>query len=121
MTLSTAAAAASLIAPKIASAQAIGFTPSPIYPIQPSGSGPELSKYRIASASLEQVATGARWLEGPVYFADGKYPLVSEAHCGTDASNGTCFEKNSTFGPGTVRLPLWTLTSLFGCEHPSSL
>jgi sugar lactone lactonase YvrE len=37
-----------------------------------------LAEYRVASSSLEQVATGARWLEGPVWFGDGRYLLVSD-------------------------------------------
>ena len=61
MTLGVAAAATA-VTTKIASAQAISFTPSPIYPdpaIQVLD--PSFAKYRVASASLEQVATGARW------------------------------------------------------------
>ncbi|CDZ45531.1 MULTISPECIES: SMP-30/gluconolactonase/LRE family protein [Neorhizobium] len=77
MTLSAAALATTF--PKMASAQAIGFTPSPIYP-DPAIQilDPSFAKYRIASSSLEQVATGARWLEGPVWFGDGRYLLVSD-------------------------------------------
>jgi hypothetical protein len=37
-----------------------------------------LAEYRVASSSLEQVAIGARWLEGPVWFGDGRYLLVSD-------------------------------------------
>ncbi|KAB1083727.1 SMP-30/gluconolactonase/LRE family protein [Neorhizobium galegae] len=77
MTLSAAALATTF--PKMASAQAIGFTPSPIYP-DPAIQilDPSFAKYRVASSSLEQVATGARWLEGPVWFGDGRYLLVSD-------------------------------------------
>jgi len=35
-------------------------------------------KYRIFSASVEQLATGLRWGEGPVWFGDGRYLLVSD-------------------------------------------
>ena len=34
--------------------------------------------YRIFNASVECLATGFRWLEGPVWFADGRYLLVSD-------------------------------------------
>lgn len=39
---------------------------------------PSFSKYRIYSSTLEQVATGMRWAEGPVYFPAGGYLLVSD-------------------------------------------
>jgi gluconolactonase len=39
---------------------------------------PGFTKYRIYSSTLEQVASGMRWAEGPVYFPDGGYLLVSD-------------------------------------------
>ena len=39
---------------------------------------PSFAKYRIYSSTVEQVATGMRWAEGPVYFPDGGYVLVSD-------------------------------------------
>ena len=39
---------------------------------------PSFAKYRIYSSTVEQVATGMRWAEGPVYFPDGGYLLVSD-------------------------------------------
>jgi gluconolactonase len=35
-------------------------------------------KYRIFNASIERLGTGMRWLEGPVWFGDGRYLLVSD-------------------------------------------
>jgi gluconolactonase len=35
-------------------------------------------KLRLFSASVEQIATGLRWAEGPVWFGDGRYLLVSD-------------------------------------------
>lgn len=35
-------------------------------------------KYRLFSSSVEQLATGLRWAEGPVWFGDGRYLLVSD-------------------------------------------
>ena len=35
-------------------------------------------KYRLALASVEQIATGCRWAEGPVWFGDGRYLLWSD-------------------------------------------
>jgi gluconolactonase len=35
-------------------------------------------KYRLFSATVEQLATGLRWAEGPVWFGDGRYLLFSD-------------------------------------------
>ncbi|HSU04940.1 MAG TPA: SMP-30/gluconolactonase/LRE family protein [Acetobacteraceae bacterium] len=39
---------------------------------------PEFNKYRLPLASVEQLASGCRWSEGPVYFGDGRYLLWSD-------------------------------------------
>ena len=39
---------------------------------------PSFAKYRIYSSSVEQLGSGMRWAEGPVYFGDGRYVLVSD-------------------------------------------
>jgi gluconolactonase len=60
--------------------QSFEFKPSQRYP-DPSVLilDPSFAKYRIYSSTLEQVATGMRWAEGPVYFPeDGGYLLVSD-------------------------------------------
>ena len=36
------------------------------------------AKYRLPLASVERLATGCRWSEGPVYFGDGRYLLWSD-------------------------------------------
>jgi gluconolactonase len=33
---------------------------------------PSFGKYRVYSAGVEQLATGFRWAEGPVWFGDGR-------------------------------------------------
>ncbi len=50
-------------------AQAFAFTPQQRYP-DPSVQilDPSFASYRIYSSTVEQVATGMRWAEGPVYF-----------------------------------------------------
>ena len=61
-------------------AQAFTFTPNQRYP-DPAVQvlDPAFLKYRIYSSTLEQVATGMRWAEGPAYFPeDGGYVLVSD-------------------------------------------
>jgi gluconolactonase len=39
---------------------------------------PSFAKYRIYSSTIEQVATGFRWAEGPAYSAKGGYLLFSD-------------------------------------------
>ena len=39
---------------------------------------PSFAKYRLALASVERLATGMRWCEGPVWFGDGRYLLWSD-------------------------------------------
>jgi gluconolactonase len=36
---------------------------------------PSFLKYRLFNASVERLATGTRWGEGPVWFGDGRYLL----------------------------------------------
>jgi len=60
-------------------AQAFEFKPNQRYP-DPALLilDPSFTKYRIYSSTLEQVGTGMRWAEGPVYFPDSGYVLVSD-------------------------------------------
>lgn len=39
---------------------------------------PSFAKYRIFSSTVEQLGSGMRWAEGPVWFGDGRYLLVSD-------------------------------------------
>ena len=39
---------------------------------------PRFAKYRLPLASVERLATGCRWSEGPVWFGDGRYLLWSD-------------------------------------------
>lgn len=39
---------------------------------------PSFNKYRLTLAAVERLATGLRWAEGPVWFGDGRYLLVSD-------------------------------------------
>ncbi len=61
-------------------AQAFDFKPHQRYP-DPAVLvlDPSFAKYRLYSSTVEQVATGMRWAEGPAYFPDdGGYLLVSD-------------------------------------------
>ena len=39
---------------------------------------PSFARYRVTLASVERLATGCRWSEGPVWFGDGRYLLWSD-------------------------------------------
>src|SRR5215210_8443656 len=73
------AAAATTLLARAAGAQSFPFTPNQRYP-DPAVQilDPSFAKYRIYSSTIEQVATGMRWVEGPAYFPDGGYVLVSD-------------------------------------------
>lgn len=61
-------------------AQSFEFKPNQRYP-DPSVLvlDPSFTRYRIYSSTVEQVGSGMRWAEGPVYFPDdGGYVLVSD-------------------------------------------
>src|SRR6201747_635512 len=62
-----------------AAAQSVAFRPNQRYP-DPAVEilDPSFAKYRLYSSSVEQVGTGMRWAEGPVWFGDGRYVLVSD-------------------------------------------
>src|SRR5262245_64778374 len=57
----------------------VPFTPSTRYP-DPAVEVIDESflKLRLYSAHVEQLATGLRWAEGPVWFGDGRYLLFSD-------------------------------------------
>jgi gluconolactonase len=72
-------AAAGGLAASIASGASAGWEPAQRYP-DPAVEilDPSFTKYRIYSSTLEQLATGMRWAEGPVYFPEERYLLVSD-------------------------------------------
>lgn len=102
-------------------AQSFSFTPQQRYP-DPSVRilDPEFSKYRIYSSSVEQLATGFRWLEGPVWFGDGRYLLVSDIPNNRilrwDETTGqiSVFRQPSNFSNGLARDRQGRLLT---CEH----
>src|SRR6266508_4471420 len=73
------AAAATTLLARSAAAQSFPLTPNQRYP-DPAVHilDPSLAKYRIYSSTVEQVATGMRWAEGPAYFPEGGYLLFSD-------------------------------------------
>gem|GEM_PF-6251300 len=117
----SAAAVATGVTTKLASAQAMPFQPNARYP-DPAVQilDPSFAKYRISSSTLEQVATGARCLEGPVWFGDGRYLLVSDIPNNRimkyDEANETwsVFRDNANYTNGHTRDKQGRLVS---CEH----
>lgn len=100
---------------------AFAYTPNQRYP-DPAVEilDPSFVKYRIYSSTLEQVASGMRWAEGPVYFADGGYLLVSDIpnnrimkYAEHDGSF-TVFRANANFANGNTRDRQGRLVT---CEH----
>jgi gluconolactonase len=61
------------------SAQSFSFLPNQRYPdASVLILDPSFAKYRIYSSTIEQVATGFRWAEGPAYSSKGGYLLFSD-------------------------------------------
>jgi gluconolactonase len=104
-----------------AAAQSFPFTPNQRYP-DPAIEilDPSFAKYRIYSSTLEQVATGMRWAEGPVYFPEGGYLLCSDIpnnrimkYSEKDGSF-TVFRSPANFANGNARDRQGRLVT---CEH----
>ena len=102
-------------------AQSFPFTPNQRYP-DPSLLilDPSFTKYRIYSSTVEQVATGMRWAEGPVYFPEGGYVLVSDIPNNRimkfDEKTGafTVFRAKANYANGNTRDRQGRLIT---CEH----
>jgi len=117
---STGAAAAAFVSGN-ALAQAISFTPNARYP-DPAIQilDPSFAKYRIYSSTLEQVATGYRWAEGPAYFPEGGYLLFSDIpnnrimRFDEETGKTTVFRDKANYANGNVRDRQGRLVS---CEH----
>ena len=79
MLAAAGATAASALLSRAAGAQSFPFSPNQRYP-DPAVQilDPSFTKYRIYSSTVEQVATGMRWAEGPAYFPEGGYLLFSD-------------------------------------------
>ncbi|MBB4016243.1 gluconolactonase [Chelatococcus caeni] len=104
-----------------AAAQSFPFTPNQRYP-DPAIEilDPSFAKYRVYASTVEQVATGMRWAEGPAYFPDGGYLLVSDIPNNRimkyDEADGsfTVFREPANFANGNTRDREGRLIT---CEH----
>ena len=102
-------------------AQSFDFKPNQRYPdAAVQILDPSFAKYRIYSSTVEQVATGMRWAEGPVYFPEGGYLLVSDIpnnrimkYSEKDGSFSV-FRANANYANGNTRDRQGRFVS---CEH----
>ena len=115
------AAATALTFQQRANAQSFEFKPNQRYPdASVEILDPSFAKYRLFSSSVEQLASGMRWAEGPVWFGDGRYLLVSDIPNNRimryDEANGNwgVFRQPSNFANGNARDRQGRLIS---CEH----
>jgi gluconolactonase len=107
----TAGAAATAMAlPRRAGAQSFEFRPNQRYPdASVEILDPSFARHRLFSSSVEQLASGMRWAEGPVWFGDGRYVLVSDIPNNRimryDEANGNwgVFRQPSNFANGNAR------------------
>src|SRR3954468_17622007 len=121
MLAGTAAAAATTLLSRAAGAQSFPFTMNQRYP-DPAVQilDPSFTKYRIYSSTIERIATGFRWAEGPVYFPEGGYLLWSDIPNNRimkfdEKTNQTSVFRNpSNYANGNARDRQGRLVS---CEH----
>ena len=117
MTAAGAAAAMVAVAPKAFAA----WEPNERYPdpaIQTLD--PAFNKYRIAQTTVEKIAGGCRWNEGPVWFGDARCLLWSDIpnnrimRWDEETGRVSVFRKPSNFANGHTRDRQGRLIS---CEH----
>ena len=105
------------------------MTTGPHFPFVPNARYPDprvevlddaFLKIRLFSATVEQILSGLRWAEGPVWFGDGRYLLVSDIPNNRilrwDETDGSVseFRRPSNHSNGHARDPAGRLLS---CEH----
>ena len=81
---------------------------------------PRFAKYKVGSAAVERLYTGARWAEGPVWFGDGRYLLFSDIPNNRmlrwleDTGEVSVYRAPSNFSNGNCRDRQGRLVT---CEH----
>jgi gluconolactonase len=113
----------------LAAAGALALAPQAVAQFQPSGRYPDplvrvidpsFGRYRLGLARVEQIASGMRWTEGPIYFGDGRYLLWSDIpnnrimRWDEDTGGVTAFRKPANFANGNTRDRQGRLLT---CEH----
>jgi len=119
--LATAGAAAAMAVREHANAQSFEFKPNQRYPdASIEILDPSFARYRLFSSTVEQLVTGMRWAEGPVWFGDGRYVLVSDIpnnrimRYDEATGNWGVFRQPSNFSNGNARDRQGRLIT---CEH----
>jgi len=80
------------------------------------------AKYKVGNSAVEQLYTGARWAEGPVWFGDGRYLLFSDIPSNRmlrwleDTGEVSVFRSPSNYSNGNTRDRQGRLIT---CEHDS--
>ena len=117
MTAAGAAAAVAAIAPQAFAA----WEPNERYPDPAITTlDPAFNKYRIAQTTVEKIAGGCRWNEGPVWFGDARCLLWSDIpnnrimRWDEETGRVSVFRKPSNFANGNTRDRQGRLIS---CEH----
>jgi gluconolactonase len=113
----------------LTAAGALALAPDALAQFQPSGRYPDplvrvidpsFNRYRLGLARVEQIASGMRWTEGPIWFGDGRYLLWSDIpnnrimRWDEETGGVTTFRKPSNFANGNTRDRQGRLLS---CEH----
>jgi gluconolactonase len=113
----------------LAAAGALALAPEALAQFQPSGRYPDplvrvvdpsFARYRLGLARVEQIASGMRWTEGPIWFGDGRYLLWSDIpnnrimRWDEETGGVTTFRKPANFANGNTRDRQGRLLS---CEH----
>jgi len=81
---------------------------------------PRFEKYKLNSAAIERLWTGARWTEGPVWFGDGRFLLFSDIPNNRmlrwceETGEVTVFRSPSNYSNGHTRDRQGRLVT---CEH----
>ena len=104
-----------------ARAQSFPFKPNQRYP-DPAIEilDPSFAKYRLYSSTVEQLASGMRWAEGPAYFPEEGYLLLSDIpnnrimKFSEKDGSFTVFREPSNYANGNTRDRQGRLVS---CEH----
>jgi len=119
--LSAALSGAALAISGQARAQSFAYKPNQRYP-DPAVEilDPSFAKYRLYSSTVEQVASGMRWAEGPAYFPEEGYLLLSDIpnnrimKYSEKDDSFTVFRSPANYANGNTRDRQGRLVS---CEH----
>ena len=113
----------------LAASGALALATNALAQFQPSGRYPDplvrvidpsFGRYRLGLARVEQIASGMRWTEGPIYFGDGRYLLWSDIpnnrimRWDEDSGSVSAFRKPANFANGNTRDRQGRLLT---CEH----